>query len=44
LITPHTSGFRRGHWDEVVDLFSENIRRYERGEALQFRVDPALGY
>lgn len=44
LITPHTSGFRRGHWDEVIDLFSENIRRYERGEALKFRVDPALGY
>ncbi len=44
IITPHTSGFRRGHWDEVLDLFSENIRRFERGEALQFRVDPALGY
>jgi D-2-hydroxyacid dehydrogenase (NADP+) len=44
LITPHTSGFRRGHWDEVIDLFSENIRRFERGDALQFRVDPALGY
>jgi phosphoglycerate dehydrogenase-like enzyme len=44
LITPHTSGFRRGHWDEVIDLFSENIRRFERGEALRFRVDPVLGY
>jgi phosphoglycerate dehydrogenase-like enzyme len=44
IITPHTSGFRRGHWDEVIDLFSENLRRFERGEALQFRVDPALGY
>jgi D-2-hydroxyacid dehydrogenase (NADP+) len=44
IITPHTSGFRRGHWDEVLDLFSENIRRFERGEPLKFRVDPALGY
>jgi phosphoglycerate dehydrogenase-like enzyme len=44
IITPHTSGFRRGHWDEVLELFSENIRRFERGEALRFRVDPALGY
>lgn len=44
IVTPHTSGFRRGHWDEVIDLFSENIRRFERGEAPQFRVDPALGY
>lgn len=44
IVTPHTSGFRRGHWDEVIDLFSENIRRFERGDELQFRVDPALGY
>lgn len=44
IVTPHTSGFRRGHWDEVIDLFSENIRRFERGEELKFRVDPALGY
>jgi phosphoglycerate dehydrogenase-like enzyme len=44
IITPHTSGFRRGHWNEVIDLFCDNIRRFERGEPLKFRVDPALGY
>lgn len=44
ILTPHTSGFRRGHWDEVIDLFSENIRRFERGDELLFHVDPALGY
>jgi D-2-hydroxyacid dehydrogenase (NADP+) len=44
VLTPHTSGFRQGHWDEVIDLFSENLRRFERGEELLFRVLPELGY
>jgi len=44
ILTPHTSGFRQGHWDEVVDLFAENLERFERGEALRFRVEPELGY
>lgn len=44
ILTPHTSGFRTGHWEEVVDLFAENIARFERGEALRFRVEPELGY
>jgi len=44
IITPHTSGFRRGHWDEVIDLFSENLTRFEKKTAVKFRVEPALGY
>jgi phosphoglycerate dehydrogenase-like enzyme len=44
IITPHTSGFRSGHWPDVIDLFSENLRRFERDEALKFRVDPSHGY
>lgn len=44
ILTPHTAGFRQGHWDEVVDLFAGNLERFERGEDLRFRVDPALGY
>lgn len=44
ILTPHTSGFRQGHWDEVVDLFAENLERYRRGEPLRFRVEPELGY
>ena len=44
ILTPHTSGFRHGHWDEVIDLFAENIERYQRGEPLKFRIDPELGY
>jgi len=44
ILTPHTSGFREGHWDEVVDLFAENLARFERGEPVRFRVEPELGY
>ena len=44
ILTPHTSGFRQGHWDEVVQLFGDNIERWLRGEPLRFRVEPDLGY
>jgi phosphoglycerate dehydrogenase-like enzyme len=44
ILSPHTSGFREGHWAEVVELFAENLERFERGEALRFRVEPELGY
>jgi phosphoglycerate dehydrogenase-like enzyme len=44
ILTPHTSGFRPGHWDDVIDLFSENLKRFESGEAVKFRVLPELGY
>lgn len=44
ILTPHTSGFRHGHWEEVVALFAENLERFERGEDVRFRVQPELGY
>lgn len=44
ILTPHTSGFRRGHWEDVIDLFSDNLRRFERGDELRYRVIPSLGY
>ncbi len=44
VLTPHTSGFRQGHWDDVVELFAENLERFERAEAPRFRVEPELGY
>lgn len=44
LLTPHTSGFRHGHWDDVIDVFADNLRRYLDGEPLRFEVDPRLGY
>ena len=44
ILTPHTSGFRQGHWEEVIELFAENIERFQRGESLKHRIDPDLGY
>ena len=44
ILTPHTSGFRQGHWDDVVQLFGDNIERWLRGEPLKFRIEPELGY
>lgn len=44
VLTPHTSGFRQGHWEEVIELFGDNLDRWLRGEALKFRIEPELGY
>ena len=44
ILTPHTSGFRHGHWDEVVQLYGDNIERWLRGEPLKYRIEPELGY
>jgi D-2-hydroxyacid dehydrogenase (NADP+) len=44
VITPHSSGFRESHWDDVVALFSDNLRRFRSGEPLRNVVDAAAGY
>jgi phosphoglycerate dehydrogenase-like enzyme len=44
LITPHTAGFRRDHWNATVALFADNLRRFERGEPLRNLVDKHAGY
>lgn len=44
ILTPHTSGFRQGHWDEVIELFGDNLDRWLIGQPLKFRVEPELGY
>ncbi len=44
VITPHIASLRPNHWDDVIDLFSENIRRFERRDELLNVVDPTAGY
>lgn len=44
IVTPHTSGFRAHHWDDVVDLFAANVRRFIAGDPLAWPVDPRRGY
>ncbi len=44
VITPHSSGFRANHWDDVIEMFSENLVRFQTGKSLVNAVDPAAGY
>ncbi len=44
IISPHSSGLRPDHWTEVIDLFSENLRRFRQAEPLLNQVSPEEGY
>ena len=44
IVTPHNSGCRAGHFDAVIDLFSDNLTRFERGVELLNVVDLNAGY
>ena len=44
IVTPHTSGAMQDYWTPLVDLFAENLRRFESGRPLLNVVDKALGY
>jgi phosphoglycerate dehydrogenase-like enzyme len=44
LITPHVAGLRPDHWELAVNLFAENLRRFEAGQPLVNVVDKAAGY
>jgi phosphoglycerate dehydrogenase-like enzyme len=44
IVTPHSSGFRASHWDEVTELFAQNLRHFIGGEPLKNIVDHAAGY
>jgi phosphoglycerate dehydrogenase-like enzyme len=44
IVTPHIASLRPNHWNDVVDLFSENLRRFRRGEPLLNSVDLTAGY
>jgi phosphoglycerate dehydrogenase-like enzyme len=44
IITPHCSSVYDGWEMKSLGMFSENLHRYRRGEALENVVDPARGY
>lgn len=44
LITPHLAGHIEHHFDNVVELFAENLRRDQAGEPLLNLVERTLGY
>jgi phosphoglycerate dehydrogenase-like enzyme len=44
IVTPHTSGAMQDYWTPLVDLFCENLRRFESERPLLNVVDKVLGY
>ena len=45
LLTPHISPVSPGRfWPRALELFSDNWRRYDRGEPLRNQVDKQAGY
>ena len=44
IVTPHTSGAMQDYWTPLLALFSDNLRRFERGEPLRNVVDKSAGY
>jgi phosphoglycerate dehydrogenase-like enzyme len=44
MVTPHVAGFFADYWRDVVDLFIDNLRRFESGQPLRNVVDKHLGY
>lgn len=44
IVTPHTAGAMQDYWTPLVALFSENLRRFEKGEPLLNVVDKIAGY
>ncbi|CUS98112.1 D-2-hydroxyacid dehydrogenase [Candidatus Kryptobacter tengchongensis] len=44
LITPHIAGLFPNYWEEPVNLFIENFKRYIDGKNLMNVVDKVVGY
>ena len=44
IITPHTSAFRDDYWVAAIDLFADNLRRFDQGAPLRNVVDKTAGY
>ncbi len=44
IVTPHWAGATPYYIDRLIDIFTENLKRYQAGEPLINRVDKRLGY
>jgi len=44
IVTPHTAGASPRRGDRIVELFCENLRRFQAGEPLQGVIDKVKGY
>lgn len=44
IMTPHMAGAFEGFWPAMIQLFTDNLRRFQRGEALLNQANKRLGY
>ena len=44
IVTPHISGALEDYWVPLLELFSENLRRFEAGQPMLNVVDKGAGY
>lgn len=44
IVTPHACGAMHDYWPRLVELFADNLRRFERGDPLLNVVDKVAGY
>jgi D-2-hydroxyacid dehydrogenase (NADP+) len=44
VITPHSAGGTPKYLERLLDIFTENLVRYQKGEPLINVVDKQLGY
>ena len=44
VVTPHVAGFSRDYLPRSFEIFADNVRRLERGEALLNEIDRERGY
>jgi len=44
LITPHIAGLTEQMWERHYSIFTENLRRFLKGEPLLWTVDKQMGY
>ena len=44
VVTPHVAGFSRDYLPRIFEIFAENVRHLEAGEALRNEIDRKKGY
>ena len=44
IVTPHIAGMRSDYEERLIDIFVDNLARFERGEPLHNRVELERGY
>ena len=44
IITPHIAGWSNNYWNKQIDLFRDNLKRYEKSEEMLNTINLKRGY